>query len=130
MSKALFLILNNTRKLNAIYDIFYNYQCGATTIESVGLGKTLLTKDIDVPVFAGIRNLIEKDKPYNKTIISVIRTEEKLCNVINAIRQELDMGEHSTSGDGFMFVMPVDDCFGYALDASEVDSCPSNDMDE
>ena len=54
MSKALFLILNDTRRINSIYDIFYENECGATTIDSVGLGKTLLTKDIEVPIFAGI----------------------------------------------------------------------------
>ncbi len=121
MSKAIFLILNDTRKLNSIYDIFYENECGATTIDSVGLGKTLLTKDIEVPVFAGIRNLIEKDKPYNKTIISVIRSEEKLKRVISAIREVLELEHCSNTGRGFMFVLPVDECIGYALDQSEVD---------
>lgn len=129
MTRALFLILNDTRKLNDIYDIFYEYECGATTIDSVGLGKTLLTKDIDVPVFSGIRNLIEKDKPYNKTIISVIRSQEKLRKVIGAIRKELDMEEKRNTGQGFMFVLPVEACFGYALDQSEVEPCPGLDQD-
>jgi nitrogen regulatory protein PII len=109
------------RKLNSIYDIFYENECGATTIDSVGLGKTLLTKDIEVPVFAGIRNLIEKDKPYNKTIISVIRSDEKLKRVSAAIREVLELEHCSNTGRGFMFVLPVDECIGYALDQSEVD---------
>lgn len=121
MSKAIFLILNDMRKLNSIYDIFYENECGATTIDSVGLGKTLLTKDIEVPVFAGIRNLIEKDKPYNKTIISVIRSDEKLKRVSAAIREVLELEHCSNTGRGFMFVLPVDECIGYALDQSEVD---------
>ena len=121
MSKAIFLILNDMRKLNSIYDIFYENECGATTIDSVGLGKTLLTKDIEVPVFAGIRNLIEKDKPYNKTIISVIRSDEKLKRVSAAIREVLELEHCSNTGRGFMFVLPVDECIGYALDQNEVD---------
>ena len=121
MSKALFLILNDTRRLNDIYDIFYENECGATTIDSVGLGKTLLTKDIEVPVFAGIRNLIEKDKPYNKTIISVIRSEEKLKRVTTAIREVLELEHCKNTGRGFMFTLPVNECFGFALDQSEVD---------
>src|SRR6056297_511174 len=121
MSKALVLVLNDTRKINAIYDIFYENACGATTIDSVGLGKTLLTKEVDVPVFAGIRNLIEKDKPYNKTIFSIIRSDEKLRRVLQAIRAELKIERGSNTGQGFMFVVPVSECFGYALDASEVD---------
>lgn len=119
MSKALFLILNDIRKINDIYDIFYENECGATTIDSVGLGKTLMTKDIEVPVFAGIRNLIEKDKPYNKTIISVIRSEEKLKRVSSAIREVLGLNYCNNNGRGFMFVIPVDECIGYALDQNE-----------
>src|SRR6056297_729026 len=110
MSKAIVLILNDTRCLNDIYDIFYENECGATTFDTVGLGKTLLDKDVDVPIFAGIRNLIEKDKPYNKTIISVIRSDEKLRRVLQAIRAELKIERGSNTGQGFMFVVPVSEC--------------------
>ncbi len=74
---AVVLILNDIKRLHDINEIFYEENCGATNINSRGLGKILLENNLDVTVFAGIRKLIEGDVPYNKTIISVIDSEEK-----------------------------------------------------
>lgn len=107
---ALFLVLNDIYKLDNIMEIFYEVGVGATTLDSIGMGKVLLEHEIDVPIFAGIRRLIEGNKPYNKTIISVIREEEKLRKVIDRINEELDY--LSKPGIGFMFVVPVLECYG------------------
>jgi len=107
---ALFLILNDIYKLDTIMETFYKEGVGATTLDSVGMGKVLIEHDIDVPIFSGIRRLIEGNQPYNKTIISVIREEDKLNKIIDGINEKLDI--HNNPGVGFMFVVPVLTCYG------------------
>ncbi|MTI70348.1 MAG: hypothetical protein FH751_08885 [Firmicutes bacterium] len=107
---ALFLILNDTDKLDKIHEIFYEYRCGATTLDSVGMGKVLLEHNEKIPIFSSIRKLVEGDKPYNKTIVSVIRKKDRLDKVVDKINEELDYIHKP--GIGFMFVVPVLDCYG------------------
>lgn len=107
---ALFLILNDTHKLEDIHEIFYEFGCGATTLDSQGMGKVLLEHNENIPVFSSIRRLVEGDKPYNKTIISVIREKDLLDKVTKKINEELDYIHKP--GIGFMFVIPVLDCYG------------------
>ncbi|KYH34402.1 hypothetical protein CLTEP_16350 [Clostridium tepidiprofundi DSM 19306] len=111
---ALFLILNDIDKLDKIQEIFYENRCGATSVDSQGLGKILLEHHIDVSVFAGIRKLVEGNTPYNKTIMSVIQKEEKLRKIIDLINEELELD--SKKGIGFLFVLPVIECHGYIHD--------------
>ncbi len=120
-ASALFLILNDTRRLDDIHDIFYRNACGATTIDSVGLGKILLEREEDIPIFTGLRSLIERDKPYNKTIFSIIRDEETLRKVIRAIKDELQMDTVNKKGVGFLFVLPVLECHGYDVSECRLD---------
>jgi nitrogen regulatory protein PII len=119
MNYALFLILNDLSKLEAIHNIFFEVGCGATTLDSIGMGKVLLENNINIPVFAGIRKLVDGDKPYNKTIISVIRDEQKLNKAIALIKKELRMDELNKGGIGFIFVVPVVECHGFKLEDLE-----------
>lgn len=113
---ALFLILNDVDKLDDIHRIFYHIGCGATTYDSVGMGRVLLENKVDVPIFAGIRRLVEGNKPYNKTIVSVIREESKLRKAVEMIKDELKLDTVNRMGVGFMFVVPVLECYGYKLE--------------
>ncbi|WP_251860574.1 hypothetical protein [Clostridium sp. Marseille-Q2269] len=114
---ALFLILNDTKKLHEINEIFYEENCGATNMNSRGLGKILLENNLEVPVFAGLRKLIEGDVPYSKTIISVINSEEKKNTITKRIRKTLDID--TKPGIGFMFIVPVIECFGCKTDSHQ-----------
>ncbi|MBN2259387.1 MAG: hypothetical protein JW702_02480 [Clostridiales bacterium] len=118
-SYALFLILNDVSKLSEIHKIFYEVGCGATTLDSVGMGKVLLDNNIEVPIFSGIRKLVEGNKPYSKTIVSVIRSEEKLRKAIDRIKIELQMDTVNKKGVGFIFVLPVLECHGFKLEDEE-----------
>lgn len=121
---ALFLILNDPDKLDAINGIFYDVGTGATTIDSNGMGKVLLEHDVDIPIFAGLRKLVEGNKPYNKTIFSVIRCEEKLRIVVDRIKEELQMGTGDMKNIGFIFVVPVLECHGYKLEDNDICALP------
>lgn len=114
---ALYLVLNEVDKLDDVLDIFYHLNLGATVIDSEGMGKVLLDHDIDVPVFSGIKKLIEGHKPYNKTIISVIRDEELLRKTVDKIKEELNYMQEP--GVGFLFVLPVVECHGFGINKIE-----------
>ncbi|MBF8983321.1 hypothetical protein IZY60_07210 [Lutibacter sp. B2] len=116
---ALFLILNDVNKLEQVHNVFYEAGVGATTLDSVGMGKVLLEHDIDVPIFSSIRKLVEGNKPYNKTIVSVIREEEKLRKVVDKINELLS--QINKQGVGFMFVVPVLECYGSKKDGSKIE---------
>ncbi|MGH4050907.1 MAG: hypothetical protein ACREVX_06065 [Clostridium sp.] len=112
---AVFIILSNVNELDDISKVFYENGCGATTIDSCGIGKVLLRNNIDIPIFAGIRNLVEGTKPYNKTIISVIKKENKMRTIVDKINKDF----LATPDSGVMFVMPVLECYGLRNDEYE-----------
>ena len=102
---ALFVILNQTDKLDEILESLYELDTGATTIDSVGMGKVLLEHNVDEGLFSSITKILNEGKPYNKTLISVIREKEVLDKAIASIKEILNMKEKK--GAGFMFVLPV-----------------------
>lgn len=116
MTYALFLVLNDVDKLSDVHKIIYDLGCGATTLDSVGMGKLLLENNVDIPIFAGLRKMIEGDKPYNKTIISVIHSEDKMRRVVDSIKEELQMDTVNKKGVGYIFVLPVIECHGHKVD--------------
>lgn len=114
MMFALVLILNDILKLDDIHEVFYNAEIGATTIDSQGMGKVLLDHNINIPMLDSVRKLIDGRKPYSKIIFSIIKDKEKLDEVVEKIKDELDYFEEP--GVGFMFVMPVVEVYGSNID--------------
>jgi nitrogen regulatory protein PII len=102
---ALFLILNQTDKLDEILETLYDLGVGSTTVDSVGMGKVLLNHNIHPTIFTSLRNILNEDKAYNKTIISVIKDEDILNEAVEKISNILDID--NAPGVGFLFVMPV-----------------------
>lgn len=102
---ALFLILNQTDKLDDILEMLYEIGAGATILDSVGMGKVLLNHNVNTNIFESLKNVLNEGKPYNKVLISVIKDEEKLEAASNNINAILDID--NTPGAGFMFIMPV-----------------------
>jgi nitrogen regulatory protein PII len=111
---ALILILNDIYKLDEIHEVFYEEEIGATTIDSQGMGKVLLDHNINVPMLASMRKLIDGRKPYSKIVFSIIKDREKLDAVAEKIQKELDYFKEP--GVGFMFVMPVIEVYGSNAD--------------
>lgn len=102
---ALFLILNQIDKLDTILESLYQLGVGATTLDSVGMGKILLEHNINENIFSSLKSILNENKPYNKTIISVINNENILDEAINRINKILDID--NKKGVGFLFVLPV-----------------------
>jgi len=102
---ALFVILNQTDKLDEILESLYELDTGATTIDSIGMGKVLMEHNVDEGIFSSITKILNEGKPYNKTLISVIKDKEVLDKAVRNIKEILNMKEKKAAG--FMFVLPV-----------------------
>jgi len=76
---------------------------GATVLDSEGMGRYL---SYEVPLFADFKEFMKGNKPYNKTIISVVTDE----NTIPILRKLLDKitGGLDLPGTGILFSVPVD----------------------
>lgn len=112
---AIFIILSDVNKLDGLSRLFYENACGATSLDSSGIGKVLLENNIDIPIFSGIRKLVEGNTPYNKTIISIIKKETKLRTIVDRINKEFLYRPDC----GVMFVIPVLECYGLQNDEFE-----------
>jgi len=101
------LILNREEMLESVLEGLVEIGVtGATIIDSIGMGHILAE---DVPVFAGLRFMFSGNRPYNKTIVSVIQDEksEPLKRLLKKI-----LGPLEESGKGILFFVPLIDAVG------------------
>lgn len=108
---CLVLVINDISKYDMIMKRLFDMGLGATSIDSVGMGKLLLEKDIKIPFFGTISQMVEGNRPYNKTVLCVVKKQDKLTEAVKMIEKELDI--HGKSGMGFMFILPVVDYHGF-----------------
>jgi len=109
---ALFIILNDTYLLDDIHEILSKCGVGGTFFNSTGLGKVKMGyDDNDSHTFTSVRKILAGDKPKNITVMSVIKSEDKLDEVTIEVMKLLKNIEEK--GVGFMFVLPVTEVFGY-----------------
>ncbi len=80
---------------------------GATILDSEGMGRFLT---YEVPLFADFRQFMKGNKPYNKTILSVVEDDE----IIHRLHEILDevCGGLSSPGTGVLYSIPVDFAVG------------------
>ena len=93
---------------------------GATIVDSEGMGRFLT---YEIPLFADFKDFMKGNKPYNKTIFSVIREEKKVAR-LERLLDEIS-GGLDNPGTGILFTLPVDYAKGlipeeiYAEDAED-----------
>ena len=103
-------VLNQPEYLDEILEGFLRIGVrGATVIDSTGMGRALCDK---VPIFGGIRSMIQGCRPNNQTIFTVVRSEEMRKKVINEIKTVL--GDLQKPNTGFLFCVPVTCAEGFA----------------
>ncbi len=80
---------------------------GATILDSEGMGHFLT---YEVPLFADFRQFMKGNKPYNKTILSVVEDDE----IVHRLREILDevCGGLTSPGTGVLYSIPVDFAVG------------------
>ena len=102
--KLVVFVLNREELLEEVLEAFVEAQVpGATVLDSEGMGR-LLT--YEVPLFAGFKEFMKGNKPYNKTIISVVDKDDKVEKLEELI--EKVCGPLSEPGTGLLFSVPVD----------------------
>ncbi len=107
--KLLVMVLNQEEYLEDVLEAFVELDIrGATIIDSVGMGRVLTH---DIPIFAGLRSVLSGERPFNKTIFSVVE-EEKVPLVVAAVEQIC--GDFGAPGTGVIFTLPVDFVKGLA----------------
>lgn len=79
---------------------------GATIIDSIGMGHIMSE---DVPIFAGLRFMFAGSRPYNKTILSVIK-EDKIDPLKQLVTKVL--GNLEESGNGILFFIDLHEVVG------------------
>ncbi len=102
--KLLVFILNKEELLEEVLEAYVEAGIdGATMFDSEGMGRFLA---YEVPLFAGFKEFMKGNKPYNKTIISVVTDDE----VIKRVRVLIDevVGGLKNPGTGIMFTLPID----------------------
>src|SRR6056297_3053083 len=108
--KLLVFVLNNEEFLEEILEAYIEAGVtGATIIDSEGMGRFLT---YEVPLFAGFKEFMKGNKPYNKTIFSVIK-DETLIPKLHELLTEV-CGDLEDPGTGVLFTLPVDWATGLA----------------
>ena len=111
---VLFLVLNKTEYLEDILNGLMEIGVkGATILDSQGMGSKILTNQYaSSSLFGTLKTAFDREHPFNKTIFTVIETDELLQKAIERIQS--CAGDLSQPGEGLMFTVPVGQVFGMA----------------
>ncbi|AEJ19017.1 P-II family nitrogen regulator [Gracilinema caldarium] len=102
--KLLVFILNDEEYLEEILEAYVEAGISrATILDSEGMGRFLT---YEVPLFADFKDFMKGNKPYNKTILSLINDDTLLDHLVPLI--EKTIGSLQNPGTGLMFTVPVD----------------------
>ena len=82
----LVIILDKAKDVENIIEKFREIGVtGATLYNSIGIGKSTLYKS-DIPVIATLAHIFDSEsKTFNKTLVSIIKTDETLEKAINQV---------------------------------------------
>ncbi|MBI9108178.1 MAG: hypothetical protein JEZ04_15620 [Spirochaetales bacterium] len=102
--KLLIFVLNKEEYLEEVLEAFVEAGIeGATMFDSEGMGRFLA---YEIPLYAAFKEFMKGNKPYNKTIISVVKDEKVIERVKSLVDQIV--GGLEKPGTGIMFTVPVD----------------------
>jgi len=106
--KLVFFVVNREELLDDVLTAFMEADVpGATIIDSEGMGRFLT---YEVPLFASFQQFMKGARPYNKTILSLVDSDEKVDALVALLEQVV--GSLSEPGTGILFTVPVDRVFG------------------
>ena len=113
--KLLVFVLNKEELLDDILAAYVEAGIsGATVLDSEGMGRYL---SYEVPLFDDFKEFMKGNKPYNKTIISVV-TDEKVIPELKKLIDKIT-GGLQLPGTGILFTIPVDYAAGLIDQLSE-----------
>lgn len=103
--QVFFFVLNRTEHLEHLMEEFSNHGLkGATVLDSKGMARILLGSDEEVPMFAGLRAILEPERRSSKTIFCVMPDDKVQLarDIVNQVTGGLD-----TPDSGIMFAVPA-----------------------
>ncbi|HEY8345177.1 MAG TPA: hypothetical protein VIL66_08325 [Bacillota bacterium] len=101
--QALFIIINDPDKLEDVLQVLLDCEIrGATIMETQGMAKVLSDR---IPIFFGLRGLLEDEHELNKTIFALSKHPEKIDQAIAKLSEMFHSFEEACTG--MMFVVPV-----------------------
>ena len=113
-------VVNQPEKLDEILSGFVELGVrGATVIKSEGMGRVL---SHDIPIFAGLQTLLDRSRPQNRTIFTVL--DDDLIEEVIVLFQEI-CGNLEDPATGILFTLPLDRVIGLA--ATELGDAPAGD---
>ena len=122
--KLIVFVLNQEELLEQVLEAYVEAGIqGATILDSEGMGRFLT---YEVPLFADFKSFMKGNKPYNKTILSIVQDEscvEHLYELLDEI-----LGGIFSPGTGVLFPVPVD--FAAGLVDQDPPQAPATDTIE
>ncbi|MDD3903650.1 MAG: hypothetical protein WC136_05015 [Sphaerochaeta sp.] len=113
--KLLVFVLNNEEYLEEVLQAYIEAGItGSTILDSEGMGRFLT---YEVPLFEGFKDFMKGNRPYNKTILSVVKDDSVVAKA-KALVDEI-VGSLENGGTGIMFTVPVDWASGLVEDEGE-----------
>ncbi len=108
--KLVVFVLNDEELLEEVLEAYTEVGIpGGTILDSEGMGRFMT---YEIPLFAGFQKFMKGNKPYNKTIFSVVR-DESLIPRLHRLLNEV-CGDLGDPGTGVLFTVPVDWAVGLA----------------
>ncbi|MFW5684070.1 MAG: hypothetical protein ACOC1I_04405 [Spirochaetota bacterium] len=106
--RLIVFVLNREELLERVLEAYVEVGItGATILDSEGMGRFLT---YEVPLFADFKEFMKGNKPYNKTILSVVQ-DDSLFDDLRSILDEV-CGGLASPGTGILFSIPVDSAIG------------------
>ncbi len=102
--QLLVIILNKCELLNDLLSLMVESGISQSTIfDSEGMGHHLA---YEVPIFAGLRQLMGENKEQNKTVFALIE-DTSVLGELHKLLKEMDI-DFTHSGTGVMFTVQAD----------------------
>ena len=113
--KLFIFVLNNEEYLEEVIQAYIESGItGATILDSEGMGRFLT---YNIPLFAGFKEFMKGNRPYNKTILSVVKNQAIIDQV--KILVESIIGPLKDRGNGIMFSLDISWASGLIDDEQE-----------
>jgi nitrogen regulatory protein PII len=113
--KLVVFVLNKEELLESVLEAYVEAGInGATILDSEGMGRFLT---YEVALFADFKRFMRGNKPYNKTIISVVQDESRIPRVQELLDEIC--GGLKNPGTGIFFTVPVDLALGLVEEEAE-----------
>lgn len=107
--QVLVAVINHEESVDAVLAGFVELGItGATIFDSKGMGRVLSR---EMPIFAGVRALVERSRPANRTLFCVV-SDKKIDDAIAMIQEAC--GSMVDAGVGIIFTLPVSRVIGLA----------------